>query len=91
MLMRKIVHSCTNVHVAHAAVVSIGGDFATAFAEEAARRAMSPGVLAAQMVAKFSACAADEDRGGLDAAARDSDQPILSGLRYILSRPALAG
>jgi hypothetical protein len=91
MLMRKIVHSCTNVSVAHAAVASIGGDFAADFAAEAARRAMSPGMLAAQMVARFSAFAAEEERGGLDEAGRNADQPILSGLHYILTRPAMAG
>jgi len=89
MLMRRIVHSCSNVHVAQAAVVSIGGKFAAEFSAEAARRAVTPGVLAARMVSEFSTFAAEEDRGGLVAAAHGSDQPILSGLRYILS-PAVA-
>jgi hypothetical protein len=89
MMMHKILNSCSNVHVAHAAVASIGGDFAAQFAAEASRRNMSPGVLAAYMVKEFSVRAADEELGGLDAAARGADQPILSGLRYILSQSAL--
>lgn len=90
MIMHKIVHSCSNAHVAHAAVASIGGDFAAEFLAEASRRNMFAGALAATMVKQFSITAAAEDVGGLAEAARGSDQPILSGLRYILSHPALA-
>jgi hypothetical protein len=90
MLARRIVHSCTNIHVANAALASIGGDFQVDFAERAARRNMSPGMLAAEMVRQFSQTAADRDFGRVNAAGRGADQPILSGLRYILSRSALA-
>jgi hypothetical protein len=38
------------------------------------------------MVREFSANAADEEWGGVDEAVRGADQPILSGLRYILSQ-----
>ena len=90
MLVRRIVHSCSNVHVAHAALASIGGDFEAHFTAVAARRNMSPGMLAAQMVKEFSLSAVDEDRGDVDEAGRGSDQPILSGLRYILTHSALS-
>ena len=90
MLARRIVHSCSNIHVTNAALASIGGDFQARFAEAAARRNMSPGMMAARMVRQFSLAAADKDLGGVNQAGRGSDQPILSGLRYILSRSALA-
>jgi hypothetical protein len=86
MILREIVHTCSNAHVARAALASIGGEFAKHFAADASRRNMSAGVLAASMVREFSANAADEEWGGVDEAVRGADQPILSGLRYILSQ-----
>ena len=85
MILREIVHTCSNAHVARAALASIGGDFAAHFAAKASRRNMPVGVLAARMVKEFSIAAADEEWDGVDEAVRGADQPILSGLRYILS------
>jgi len=85
MILREIVHTCSNAHVARAALASIGGDFAIQFAADASRRNISVGALAARMVKEFSTSAADEEWGGVDEAVRGADQPILSGLRYILS------
>lgn len=86
MILREIVHTCSNAHVARAALASIGGDFAKRFAADASRRNMPVGVLAASLVKEFSIRAADEERDGVDEAVRGADQPILSGLRYILSQ-----
>ncbi len=86
MIVREIVHTCSNPHVARAALASIGGEFAVNFAADASRRNMSAGMLAARMVREFSIAAADQDWEGVDEAIRGADQPILSGLRYILSR-----
>jgi hypothetical protein len=86
MILREIVHTCSNAHVARAALASIGGDFAVHFAAKASRKNMSAGMLAAHMVKEFSIKAADEEWGGVDEAVRGADQPILSGLRYILSQ-----
>jgi hypothetical protein len=86
MILREIVHTCSNANVARAALASIGGDFARHFAADASRRNVPAGVLAASMVKEFSAKAADEEWGGVDEAVRGADQPILSGLRYILSQ-----
>jgi len=86
MLLHKIVHSCSNVHVAGAAVMSIDNDFASSFSVEASHRNMSAGEFAALVIKEFSAKASSEELDGLVEAARQSDQPILSGLRYILSR-----
>jgi hypothetical protein len=85
MILREIVHTCSNAHVARAALASIGGDFAQQFAVFASHRNMSAGVLAARMVKEFSTKAADEEWDGVDEVVRGADQPILSGLRYILS------
>jgi hypothetical protein len=85
MILREIVHTCSNANVARAALASIGGDFARHFAADASRRNMPVGVLAASMVKEFSTNAAEEEWDGVDEAVRGADQPILSGLRYILA------
>ena len=86
MILRKIVHTCSNAHVAHAAVMSIEGDFAFHFSVEAARRSMTPGEFAAQYVKQFAVMASDEELQCLARTAHNADQPILAGLRYILTR-----
>jgi hypothetical protein len=86
VILREIVHTCSNPHVARAALASIGGEFAARFAAKASRRNIAAGALAAQMVKDFSARAANEEWEGVDDAVRGADQPILSGLHYILSR-----
>jgi hypothetical protein len=85
MILQEIVHTCSNPHVARAALASIGGDFAADFAASASRRNMPVGVLAACLVTEFSIKAAEPEWDGVDEAVRGADQPILSGLRYILS------
>ncbi len=89
MILHQIVRTCSNAHVARAALVSIGGDFAADIAAEAARINLSSGTLVSVMVKEFSARAGDDQRTRVEEAARGSDQPILSGLRYILSQSTL--
>ena len=84
--LHEIVRTCSNAHVANAAVASIGGDFARRFAADASRRDLSSGVLAARLVRAFAENADDEDWEQVDEAMRGADQPILSGLRFILDR-----
>jgi hypothetical protein len=74
--LREIVRTCSNPHVARAALASIGGEFARRFAADASRRDLPSGVLAARFVSAF---------------AEGADQPILSGLLYILDRGLSAG
>ncbi len=93
MIYREIVHTCSNSYVADAAVLSIGGEIARAVAADAHRHAMTRGAYAAKLVRDFAERVGDAR--GVDAAARGSEQPLLSGLRYILERgvrkrPALA-
>jgi hypothetical protein len=81
---REIVRTCSNAHVARAAVASIGGEFAQKFAADALRRDLPSGVLAARLVHAFAMKADVGERQGVDEVTRGADQPILSGLRYIL-------
>jgi hypothetical protein len=92
MIYREIVHTCSNSYVADAALLSLGGEIARAVADDASRHAMSRGAYAAKLVRDFAERVGDER--GVAAAARGSEQPILSGLRYILERgvrPEAAG
>ena len=91
MVVREIVLTCSNPHVARAAVASIGGDFARRFSRDAAERNLSSGVFAAWLVRRFSRQAGNGDWEGVDEATRGADQPVLSGLRYILERGAESG
>jgi hypothetical protein len=88
MTYREIVHTCSNSYVADAALISLGGDIARVIADDANRHAMSRGAYAAKLVREFASHADDRERGRVLAAARGSEQPILSGLRYILERGA---
>ena len=86
MMVREIVSTCSNPHVARAAVASIGGAFARRFSQDAAKRNLSSGMFAADLVRRFSRQAGERDWQGADQATRGADQPILSGLRFILER-----
>jgi hypothetical protein len=86
MIAHEIVLTCSNPHVARAAVLSIGGDFARRLSRDAAKRNLTSGAFAAGLVRRFSRQAGDGDWAGVGHAARGADQPILSGLRYILER-----
>jgi hypothetical protein len=84
VIVREILRTCSNPHVARAAVASIGGDFAQRVSRDAAKRNLSSGLFAASLVRRFSRRAGERDWEGVGEATRGADQPILSGLRYIL-------
>jgi hypothetical protein len=86
MITREIVITCSNPHVARAAVASIGGDFARQFSREAALRELSSGMLASRLVSDFARLARDSDWDEVADAVRGADTPILTGLRHILER-----
>ncbi len=86
MIVREIVTTCSNPHVARAAVISIGGDFARRFERVAATRNLSSGMLASRLVGRFTRRAEDSDWEGVREATRNAETPILSGLRYLLER-----
>jgi hypothetical protein len=88
MIVREILRTCSNPHVARAAVASIGGDLAQRVSRDAANRNLPSGIFAAGLVRRFSRAAGARDWEGVDEATRGADQPILSGLRYILEHGA---
>lgn len=86
MIVREIVVTCSNPHVASAAVASIGGEFARRFERDAANRSLSSGMLASCLVRDFARRADDSDWESVGEATRGADTPVLTGLRYILER-----
>jgi hypothetical protein len=84
MIAREIIHTCSNVHVARAALASIGGVLAARVLDRAHGANLTGGAFVAHLVKDFLRRAEDEEWDGLDHAAQGADQPILSGLRYIL-------
>jgi len=86
MVVDEIFHTCSNPHLARAALASIGGEFSHRFAREASRNNSSPGAHAAQIVQAFANAASRHDRDEVWRAARGADQPILAGLKHILAR-----
>ena len=84
MTIADIIQSCSNIHVADAAIRSIGGQFVETFSKKAAISAMEPGVLAARYVMEFSKSASEIEWKSFDQITRGSDQPVLSGLRYFV-------
>jgi hypothetical protein len=91
MVLDEIVRTCSNVHVANAALAAIGGAFAKGFAADASRRNLPPGMLASLVVKEFSATASPAQRADVSAAARGGEQPVLSGLRHILAQFLMSG
>jgi len=90
MIVHEIVATCSNPHVARAAVASIGGDFARRFSRDASDRNLSSGHLASRLVRDFARNADEQDWDEIDEATRGVDMPILSGLRIILERSLTA-
>jgi hypothetical protein len=86
MIVRENVSTCSNPHVARAALASIGGDFARRFERDAAVRNLSSGMLASRLVRHFVQRAGDSDWQGVGEATRNADMPVLSGFRFILER-----
>lgn len=83
-LIAEIVHSCSNEKVAHAAVASIGSDFADKVSATASAYGMSIGAFTAQAVLQFDRSVGEQERVALREAMKGADQPILFGLHRIL-------
>jgi hypothetical protein len=84
-MLEEILRSCSNPHIAAAAVASIGGAFAGRVRLLAGAARMTEGGFAAREVIRFGEEASDEQRAKLAAAMRGSDQPILLGLQLIVA------
>lgn len=91
MLVGDIINSCSNAKVAEAALVSIGGDFASRIRIAAAASGLEAGAFVAQEVVAFAEDAEGDDWAALDKAMSGADHPILVGLRYILITALAAG
>jgi hypothetical protein len=86
MLIDEIVHTCSNEHVAKAAVASIGLAFASRVKCAADLHGVSIGVFAARAVREFGEDTEPLERRAIDRAIHKTDQPILRGLQIILER-----
>ena len=87
-MLEEILRSCSNPHIAGAAVASIGGAFATRVRLHAGAAATIDGAFVAREVIRFGEEATDEQRSALADALRGSDQPILLGLQLIMALAA---
>jgi hypothetical protein len=89
MIVEEVIHTCSDASVASGALASIGGKFAEDFAARASRFNLSPGMLVVLIVKAFSDQASPDQRNEVWSLAHGTDQPILSGLRYILAQSTI--
>ena len=75
MITQEILSTCSNPHVARAAVASIGGDFAGCFIAHAANRNLSSGPFAAESRSRFRPLRPRSGLGGPRDATRGADMP----------------
>jgi hypothetical protein len=88
MLVSDLIHSCSNEHVAQAALMSIGGRFAERVHVVAQEKGLNVGRFVAAIVCDFARRADDGVLEALREKILGSDQPLLKGLRAVLE-PAL--
>ncbi len=86
MSIDEIVHTCSNEHIARAAVASIGVSFASRVKFAADLLGVSVGAFTAKTVRAFGKEASADARREVMRAMIHSDQPILRGLEAILER-----
>lgn len=84
MKLRALIRSCSNEHVARAALLSIGGEFAARVAAEADRRQTSCGGYVAQSLRDFERNSDLRLWFAAERVMHSSEQPILAGLYFIL-------
>lgn len=88
MVIADMIHSCSNAHVAKAAVSCIGGVFAERVAAAARQKGMETGGFVAVLVQEFARVADHDAMMALSQDIAGADQPILQGLARVLE-PAL--
>ena len=89
MYINEILHSCSNPHVAKAALRSSVGLFRDAIEARANAMNLDVGDYVAAFVRAFAAQAQPRDRQDLAAAIKSTDHPVLAGLKYILQNSAI--
>jgi hypothetical protein len=88
MVIADLIHSCSNAHVARAAVACVGGPFAERVADAAERNGMEVGRFVSVVVRHFARRANREALGDLNRTIAGADQPVLRGLVHVVE-PAL--
>lgn len=86
MRLNEVLHSCSHGHVAEAAIVSIGGPFATRVMSSAAAEGESVGEFTARQVRSFSRIASERDWRTVSAQMHGSDLALLAGLEAVMTR-----
>jgi hypothetical protein len=85
MELRLVIGACSNEHVASWALQSLDDDLATRIHREAAHQGKPPGRLVAEIVRNFERTSDFATRASAARSLRGSEQPVLSGLRFILA------
>lgn len=88
MVIADLIHSCSNAHVARAAVACVGGGFAERVAAAAERNGMEVGRFVSVIVRHFARRANRQTMGDLNRTIAGADQPLLRGLVHVVE-PAL--
>ncbi len=83
-MLNDIFNSCSDPHVAEAAVRSLGPSFAHQVKSAARAHGETLGTYAADAVRRFGDGASPATRQALSDAIRAADQPILAGLAFML-------
>jgi len=84
MVIADMIHSCSNAHVAQAAVLCIGEAFTERVAAAARQKGMEVGGFVAVIVQEFARRADGEAMRALSCEIAGADQPILRGLACLL-------
>lgn len=97
MLIKELVNTCSDPHVARGAVRSLGAEFFVKIEALANEHGLGVGEFVADTVQHFRRCATETDWIELSRATAGRDIPILCGLKHILEKvvandaPAIIG
>ena len=91
MKLRLLIHTCSNEHVARAALSSIGGELAVRVTLEAKSCGKSVGAYVAQALRDFERRADLIVWASAERSARDADQPLLAALYFVLDHTLRTG
>jgi len=86
MLIKELVRTCSDRHVAHGAVRSLGGEFFARIENAATEHGVGVGEFVSETVRHFRRSASEADWMELVRATAGRDIPILCGLRHILEK-----
>ena len=84
MLSSEVIRTCSNAHVAGAAIASSGCRLRARVELLAKAFGLDRGVYTASLVREFALCATADQWQGLELAMDKQDMPLLAGLRFIV-------